>query len=73
MTSSRSYRYTDKLYEDHPEALAMRPEGNTALVNTNAFEQFAFLYHDETAQRRQRVRAAPRSDQEQARIPLDSQ
>lgn len=45
ITSSRSYRYTDKLYEDHPEARALRPEGNTALVNTNAFEQFAFLYH----------------------------
>lgn len=44
ITSSRSYRYTDKLYEDHPEARDLRPEGNTALVNTNAFEQFAFLY-----------------------------
>ena len=45
ITSSRSYRYTDRLYEDHPEALALRPEGNAALVNTNAFEQFAFLYY----------------------------
>jgi len=45
ITSSRSYRYTDKLYEDHPEARALRPEGNAALVNTNAFEQFSFLYH----------------------------
>lgn len=45
ITSSRSYRYTDKLYEDHPEAAALRPVGNAALVNTNAFEQFAFLYH----------------------------
>jgi hypothetical protein len=45
ITSSRTYRYTDKLYEDHPHARALRPEGNTALVNTNAFEQFAFLYH----------------------------
>lgn len=45
ITSSRSYRYSDKLYENHPEALALRPEGNTALVNTNTFEQFSFLYH----------------------------
>ncbi|MBV9292828.1 MAG: hypothetical protein JO222_10305, partial [Frankiales bacterium] len=45
ITSSRSYRYTDKLYEDHPEALALRPEGNRALVNTNAFEQFSFIYY----------------------------
>lgn len=47
ITSSRSYRYTEKLYEDHPEALELRPEGNAALVNTNAFEQFSFLYHVE--------------------------
>ena len=46
MTSSRSYRYTEKLYEDHPEALQMRPDGNAALVNTNAFEMFSFLYHE---------------------------
>lgn len=46
ITSSRSYRYTDKLYEDHPEAFKLRPEGNTALVNTNAFEQFSFLFYE---------------------------
>jgi Eco57I restriction-modification methylase len=45
ITSSRSYRYTDSLYENHPEARALRPEGNAALVNTNTFEQFSFLYH----------------------------
>jgi hypothetical protein len=45
ITSSRSYRYTDKLYEEHPEARALRPEGNAALVATNTFEQFSFLYH----------------------------
>ena len=44
ITSSRSFRYTDKLYEDHPEARALRPEGNAALVNTNTFEQLSFLY-----------------------------
>ena len=47
ITSSRSYRYTEKLYEDHPEARAMRPEGNAALVNTNTFDQFSFLYYVE--------------------------
>ena len=40
-------RYTAKLYEDHDEALALRPEGNQALVNTNAFEMFSFLFHAE--------------------------
>ncbi|MBM6544546.1 Eco57I restriction-modification methylase domain-containing protein [Janibacter sp. YIM B02568] len=44
ITSSRSYRYTDKLYEDHPDARALRPEGNAALVNTNTFEQFSSLF-----------------------------
>lgn len=47
ITSSRSYRYTSKLYEDHPDALALRPEGNAALVSTNAFNQFSFLYAKE--------------------------
>ncbi len=46
MTSSRSYRYADELYDDHPEALQLRPEGNKALVNTNTFEQFSFLFHE---------------------------
>lgn len=46
ITSSRSYRYTDKLYQDYPDAIALRPEGNTALVNTNTFEQFSFIFHE---------------------------
>ena len=50
ITSSRSYRYTAKLYEDHPHARALRPEGNAALVSTNAFEQFSFLYHAQRPQ-----------------------
>lgn len=45
ITSSRSYRYTAKLYDDNPDARALRPAGNEALVSTNAFEQFSFLYH----------------------------
>ncbi len=57
ITSSRSYRYTEKLYEDHPEARALRPEGNVFLVNTNTFEQFSFLYHaDKPADRNEYVR-----------------
>jgi len=44
ITSSRSYRYTAELYEDNPEARALRPVGNEALVSTNAFDQFSFLY-----------------------------
>lgn len=45
ITSSRSFRYTDALYDEHPESRALRPDGNAALVNTNTFEQFSFLYH----------------------------
>lgn len=44
ITSSRAYRYTAKLYDDYPHARALRPAGNEALVSTNAFEQFSFLY-----------------------------
>ena len=47
ITSSRSFRYNDALYNEHPEARALRPGGNAALVNTNTFEQFSFLYHME--------------------------
>lgn len=47
ITSSRSYRYTAKLYDDNPDALALRPAGNEALMSTNAFEQFSFLYFGE--------------------------
>jgi hypothetical protein len=45
VTSSRSYRYAAKLYEENPDALALRPEGNEALVSTNAFDQFSSLFH----------------------------
>ncbi|RFA06614.1 restriction endonuclease [Subtercola boreus] len=47
ITSSRSYRYTEKLYADNPNARALRPAGNEALVSTNAFEQFSFVYFRE--------------------------
>ncbi|NQX23440.1 Eco57I restriction-modification methylase domain-containing protein [Curtobacterium sp. VKM Ac-2852] len=47
ITSSRSYRYTAKLYDDNPEARELRPAGNEALISTNAFNQFSFLYRVE--------------------------
>lgn len=43
ITSSRSYRYTETMYVDHPLARELRPEGNHQLINTNTFEQFSFL------------------------------
>jgi hypothetical protein len=46
ITSSRSFRYLPKLYEDHPELLVLRPKGNEALVETTAFEQFSKIFHE---------------------------
>lgn len=44
ITTSRSFRYTPKLYEDHPDLLALRPKGNEALVESNALDQFAKVF-----------------------------
>lgn len=46
ITSSRSYRYLDVLYDVYPHLMELRPEGNAALVNTNTFEQLADVYTD---------------------------
>jgi hypothetical protein len=46
ITSSRSFRYLPKLYEDHPELLALRPKGNEFLVETTAFDQFSSVFHE---------------------------
>lgn len=45
ITTSRSFRYLAKLYEDHPELKALRPKGNEFLVESNAFEQFKDVFH----------------------------
>jgi len=50
ITSSRSYRYREALYGDHPELRALRPHGNAALVSTNAFEQFHMVFSEEPPQ-----------------------
>lgn len=47
ITTSRSFRYLPRLYEDHPELLTLRPKGNEALVESNALEQFSKVFHDE--------------------------
>ena len=46
ITTSRSFRYTSKLYEDHPDLLQLRPGGNEALVESNAFDQFSKVFHE---------------------------
>lgn len=45
ITTSRSFRYTSKLYDDRPDLLALRPKGNEGLVESNAFDQFADVFH----------------------------
>jgi hypothetical protein len=46
ITSSRSYRYTEEMHADHPEAVGKMSVGEQFKVNTRTFEQLAFLYHE---------------------------
>lgn len=47
ITSSRSYRYTAVLYDEHPELKALRPAGNEGLISTNTFAQFGKVLSNE--------------------------
>lgn len=47
ITSSRSFRYTTKMHEDHPQALALMSAGEQFKINTRTFDQLAFLYSKE--------------------------
>lgn len=44
MTSGRSYRYTDKMHEDHPTAADVLSEGHQYVIGPHAFERVGFLY-----------------------------
>lgn len=44
ITSSRSYRYTERMHADHPELAATMSVGEHYKVNTRTFEQLAVLY-----------------------------
>lgn len=46
ITSSRSYRYTQTMHEDHPQAAQLMSAGEQFKVNTRTFEQLAFLFHE---------------------------
>jgi hypothetical protein len=50
ITSSRSFRYTAKMHDDHPQALALMSEGEQFKVNTKTFDQLSFLYTTERPQ-----------------------
>lgn len=47
ITSSRSYRYTDKMHEDHPDAADTMSTGEQYKINTRTFEQLSFLFETE--------------------------
>lgn len=44
ITSSRSYRFTDKMHADYPDAATTMSAGEQYKVNTRTFEQLSFLY-----------------------------
>ncbi|MHA6670231.1 Eco57I restriction-modification methylase domain-containing protein [Homoserinimonas sp. A447] len=46
ITSSRSYRYTEAMHADYPEAVDTMSAGEQYKVNTRTFEQLSFLYHE---------------------------
>lgn len=47
ITSSRSFRYTTKMHDDHPQALAVMAAGEQFKINTKTFDQLSFLYFEE--------------------------
>ena len=49
ITSSRSYRFTTQMHDEHPEAASMMSSGEQFKINTRTFEQLAFLYSVERA------------------------
>lgn len=50
ITSSRSFRYTEKMHDDYTQALAMMSAGEQFKINTRTFDQLSFLYSKEQPQ-----------------------
>ncbi|MEX5261598.1 Eco57I restriction-modification methylase domain-containing protein [Kocuria sp. CPCC 205263] len=47
ITSSRSYRYTAEMHNDHPQASSTMSSGEKFKINTRTFQQLSYLYHSE--------------------------
>lgn len=47
VTTGRSYRYTQRMHEENPQASRLMSSDAQYQVSTNAFEQVAFLFHDD--------------------------
>lgn len=45
ITSGRSYRYTEMMHEDHPEAKDELSTGHQYVIGTHAFQKLPDLYH----------------------------
>lgn len=50
ITSSRSYRYTDAMHEEHPSAAALQSGGERFKINTRTFQQLDFLFSEQRPQ-----------------------
>lgn len=46
ITSSRSYRYSTAMHEDHPEAAGVMAAGEQFKINTKTFELLPYLFHE---------------------------
>lgn len=45
ISSGRSYRYSDKMHEDHPDAVSTLSTGHQFVIGTHAFQKLPGLYH----------------------------
>lgn len=50
ITSSRSYRYTEEMHNDHPDAAPLMSGGELYKINTRTFQQLDFLYSSDRPQ-----------------------
>lgn len=44
ITTGRSYRYTDKMHKEHPEASELLSDGHQYVIGPHAFQRLPFLY-----------------------------
>lgn len=63
MTSGRSYRYTDMMHDDFPQAADLLSEGHNYVIAPHAFERVSLLYHEtKPNDEREYVRVLGRAD-----------
>lgn len=45
ITSGRSYRYSEKMHEDHPDAVSILSSGHQYVIGTHAFQKLPDVYY----------------------------